>query len=72
VERVRALDVLLDEVLVVLSDRDVEASVGSDAAALDRVRAGSRERDERALDRALGEVEAGRPADRLERGVSRS
>ena len=62
---------LLDEVLVVLGGRDVEAAVGDDPAALDRVAAGLGERDELALDRALGEVEPGRPAHGLERGLAR-
>ena len=62
VERVRALDVLLDEVLVVLGGADVEPAVGDDPAALDRIDAGLGERDELALDRTSGELEPGRPA----------
>ena len=44
----------------------------TDPAALDRVLPGLRERDELAVDVALGEVEAGRPAHRLERGLARA
>ena len=69
VERVRALDVLLDEVLVVLGGADVQATVGDDPPPLDRVRPRLGERDELALDGALGEVEPSRPAHGLERGL---
>ena len=71
VERVRALDVLLEEVLVVLVDGDVEPAVGDDPALLDRIGVRLGERDELALDGALGKVEAGRPANRLERSLAR-
>ena len=70
-ERVRALHVLLFEVLVVLGRRDVEPAVRDDAAALDRVLVGMRERDQLAFDRALRELEAGGPTHRLERRLAR-
>ena len=66
VERVRPLHVLLDEVLVVLGDRDVEAAVRDDPAAVDRVLAGLVERDELVVLLVVGEVEAGRQANSLE------
>src|SRR5579862_8160078 len=68
----RALDVLLDEMLVVLRGDDVEPAVGDDAAALDRVLAGLRERDELAFDRAFRELESRDPANRLERRLART
>ena len=73
VERVRALDVLLVEVLVVLArarcrgprsetirPRSIAYSSGCESATSSQSTV------------ALGEVEAGRPADRLERGLARA
>ena len=60
VERVRPLDVLLGEVLVVLRDGDVEPAVRDDAAAVDRVLARMVERDELVVLLVVGEVEAAR------------
>ena len=71
-ERVRALDVQLFEVLVVLRRREVETGARADPAALDRVLVRLREGDEVAVDDALREVEARRPAHRLERRLARS
>src|SRR5581483_11906247 len=71
-ERVRALDVLLLEPLLVLGCGDVEACVRAHTPVLDRVRVAARERDERAADGVSWEVEAGRPAHGVERGLARA
>ena len=63
---------LLEEVLVVLAGRHVEPAVGDDPAVLDRVRARLGERDELAVHRPLGKLEAGRPAHGLERRLARA
>ena len=70
VQRVRALDVLLDEVLVVLPRARCRGRRRDDSPALDRVLAGLGQRDEVAVDLALRELEAGRPAHRLERRLA--
>ena len=72
VERVRPLDVLLDEVLLVLGDRDVQAAVGDEAAVLDRVGVRLGERDELVVLLEVGEVEAGGEAHGLERELART
>lgn len=66
VERVRALDVRLGEVLLVLGDVDVEACAGDDPAALDCVLARLSQCDERVVLLVVGEVEARDPAGELE------
>ena len=66
VEGIRALDVLLGELLVVLRNLDVQPAVGDDAATLDRVVDGMGERNELGVDVTLGKLEAGRPAHGLE------
>ncbi len=70
VQRVRALDVRLGEVLLVLRDVDVEARARDDAAALDRVLARLAQRDEGVVLLVVGEVEAGHPARELDRRVA--
>ena len=70
-ERVRALDMLLEEVPVVLFDADVEPAVGDDAPALDRVGTRLGECDQLALDGTLRKLEPGCPANRLQRGFTR-
>ena len=72
VERVRVLDVLLDEVLVVLGDRDVEPAVETMRPSFDRVLVRvARARRARSPRSKSGNVEAGRPAHGLERGLAR-
>ena len=73
VQRVRALHVLLDEVLVVLGRPRCRGPVGrrSRPRSIAYV-SGRRERDERAFDLALGKLEPRRPADGLERGLAGS
>ena len=69
---VGVLDVLLDDVLVELVDRDVESAVGDEAvAALDRVDTAGIQRDELVVQLEVGEVERVGPLHRLERGLQR-
>ena len=71
-ERVRALDMLLEEVLRRTPRRRRRApGRRRPGPARSHTQPGSVERDELALDRPLGELEAGRPADRLQRGFTR-
>jgi hypothetical protein len=72
VERVRPLDVLLDEVIVVLGDVDVQAARGDDAAGVDRVLVRLRQRHELVVALVVGEVEARGDAHRLERDLPRA
>ena len=69
VQRVRVGDVLLDEVVLVLRHRDVEAGARDDAALVERVLVGVAQRHELVVLLEVGEGERRRERHRLEREV---
>ena len=71
VQRVRVGHLLLDEVLLVLVGRDVEAAARHEPAPLERVVLGVGEGHELVVLVELGEVEPARPAHGLERELAR-